>query len=249
MAGALYVETEIHAAMDRLWQATQDPRQHQRWDLRFTEIVPLPPVGASQRFRYATRPLPFLTIGGIGVHTGERQRPDGSCTSALRFASAHPMSPIRDGSGYWRYTPAGDRISFRTGYDYRPRWGTSGRIIDALVLRPWMRWATAWSFDRLRIWLETGLSPEAARNRALADVAVRGQLVLAAGAVDGRLGIATAVCLALAPPLATTPAARRCRRKPARPIHAPRVARTLPQPMTGTAAAGWVQSKGGPSWT
>jgi hypothetical protein len=29
-------------------------------------------------------------------------------------------------------------------------------------------WATAWSFDRLRLWLEKGIAPERSRNQAIA---------------------------------------------------------------------------------
>jgi hypothetical protein len=35
-------------------------------------------------------------------------------------------------------------------------------------------WATAWSFDRLRLWIEKGISPEASRDRALIYLLSRG---------------------------------------------------------------------------
>lgn len=228
MVAPLYVETEIHAPMDRLWLLTQDPGRHRRWDLRFTEIEPLrSEVGGPERFRYATRVLPCLTVAGTGVHAGERHRADGGCTSALRFASDHPFSLIREGSGYWRYLPGTDAIGFVTGYDYRPGWGRAGRLVDAILFRPLMGWATAWSFDRLRIWLESGVPPEAARNHAMIEFGIRVLAVSAATALDVLLGIAVAVPAVLAPPLPTTPAARRCRRSPATPVRAPRIAATI----------------------
>ena len=228
MVAPLYVETEIHAPMDRLWLLTQDPAQHQRWDLRFTEIEPLPSeVGGPERFRYAIRVMPFLAVAGAGVHAGERHRPDGGCTSALRFASDHPLSLIGEGSGFWRYQPGTDAIRFVTGYDYRPRWGWAGRLIDSILFRPLMGWATAWSFDCLRIWLESGVPPEAARNHAMVEFGIRLLAVSAATALDVWLGMAVAAPAVLAPPLATTPAARRCRRSPSTPVRAPRIAATL----------------------
>ena len=228
MAAPLYVETEIRAPMDLLWSLTQDPARHRRWDLRFTEIEPVPPeAGGPGRFRYATRVLPFLTVAGTGVHAGERRRADGGCTSALRFASDHPLSLIREGSGYWRYLPGTEAVDFITGYDYRPRWGRVGRLADAMVFRPLMGWATAWSFDRLRIWLELGVPPEAARTRAIVDVGIRLLAVGAATALHPVLGLAAALTALLAPPPPTTPAARRCRRRPSRPVRAPRIAGTL----------------------
>ncbi|GAA1494446.1 SRPBCC family protein [Curtobacterium herbarum] len=154
---SIYVETVIDADVDAVWAATQDPRQHVRWDVRFSEIVPEPaePDG-SARFTYVRRSA-VHDVHGTGISLGERRRDDGTRTSALRFATRDRLSPIRTGRGYWRYVPTDDgRTRFVTGYDYDSRWGP----LD-LVVRPLLGWATAWSFDRLRIWLEGGAEPEA----------------------------------------------------------------------------------------
>ncbi|MEV5728426.1 MULTISPECIES: hypothetical protein [Streptomyces] len=247
----LYIETRIRAGLDDLWSRTQEPSRHQRWDLRFTEITHLPRAeGEPQHFRYATRVLPFLTLAGTGVCAGEKERPDGTRTSALRFSSPHPLSLLAEGSGYWRYVPDGDGVRFLTGYDYRPRWGAFGALADRLVLRPLMGWATAWSFDRLRLWLEHGITPERARANWLAELAVRGLVIatattgLAQGSALRLLGpfaastaflcpllLAVAICLALfKAPLARTPAARRCLRTPPTRACAPRLLRALENP-------------------
>ncbi len=211
MAAPLYVETRIAASLDRLWAHTQDPVIHQRWDLRFTEIAPTGPG----HFRYSTRVLPFLTVDGTGIHSGERHRPDGGRTSALRFASGHPLSLIAEGSGYWRYQPEPDgSVRFLTGYDYRVRWGRTGAILDRLAFRPLMGWATAWSFDRLRIWLEADVPPDRSRDSAIVELTVRLLLVLAALGAHPVLGAACGACAVLLPPRPATPAARRCRRRP-----------------------------------
>ena len=38
----IYVESRIRASMDQVWNATQNPDQHQRWDVRFGSIAYLP---------------------------------------------------------------------------------------------------------------------------------------------------------------------------------------------------------------
>jgi hypothetical protein len=131
---SLYVETLIRAEVDDLWRRTQEPGQHQRWDLRFTRIEYLPPAAGdgSQRFRYSVSLLPGLRVNGTGVCAGERVRPDGTRTSVLRFGSRHRLSLIRAGTGYWRYVPTPAGVRFLTGYDYRPGWGRPGMLADRL---------------------------------------------------------------------------------------------------------------------
>jgi hypothetical protein len=211
----IYVETTIGVPLDQVWDLTQDHRRHSRWDLRFGRIDPVAGTGPAA-FTYATAVLPGVEIAGYGVHTGERRRPDGSAVSALRFGSADRRSPIREGSGYWRYVPTPGGVRFLTGYAYRTRWGRAGRLVD-LAFGPVFGWATAWSFDRLRLWLEHRVPPERARRNAVLDLLARAALVGGAAWLDGRWPVvATAAVLALGvPPHPHTPAARRCRRRPA----------------------------------
>ena len=160
-ANGLYVESRIKASMDQVWRLTQEPDFHQRWDLRFTRIEYLPKVGEEdpQRFLYETRIGFGLVIRGTGESVATRLSPDGTATSSLKFASDDKLSLISEGAGYWRYVPTSEGLRFLTWYDYRTRHGLVGRIVDA-AFRSLMGWATAWSFDRLRIWTEDGTTPE-----------------------------------------------------------------------------------------
>ncbi len=171
----IYVETQIRAAMDALWQHTQQPELHERWDLRFSEIHYLPRANEDdpQRFLYATRIGFGLTITGEGESVGQRDLADGSRTSALKFSSGDARSLIRQGSGYWKYIPTAGGIRFLTWYDYQPRFGVMGRLVDRVCFRPLMGWATAWSFDRLRLWLELGVDPVSSMQQALTHAVVR----------------------------------------------------------------------------
>lgn len=163
----IQVRTLVRASRDRLWALTQDPTLHSRWDLRFARIEPTGRGTFSYR-RFGVR--------GTGSHAGERRRAGGGATSALTFACAHPLSPIESGAGYWRYRPLdGASTEFSTGYDYRPRYRRPDRLF-----RPAMAWATAWSFDRLRLWAERGISPEVSLALALVEAAARGALVVGA---------------------------------------------------------------------
>lgn len=226
----LYIESRIRVGMDVLWERTQDPAQHQRWDLRFTHIRYQPRArDEPQRFTYGVRVLPGLHVSGTGIAAGERQGLDGSRTSALRFASPHPLSLIAAGSGFWRYVPRPAGIRFLTGYDYAPRWGRFGRVVDRIAFRPLMGWGTAWSFDRLRLWCERGIPPERALRRGLAELATR--LLAVAGAIGfvatgggiPALPLAVAVLIAAIalPPLPGTPSARRCLRRPPERVAVP----------------------------
>ncbi|MFI9788075.1 hypothetical protein ACIHEI_31905 [Kitasatospora sp. NPDC051984] len=279
----IYVELSIRTDLDTLWELTQRPWHHQRWDARFSRIDYLnspseqsaqstrsehpPESGAEEgtaegaepvRFRYLLGLASGPALTGSGVTTAERRRPDGQRVSALRFASDSGWSPLREGAGYWRYLPSGaedpaadgtsadgePHFAFVTGYDYRSwRW-PGGAQLDRWLVRPFVGWLTAWSFDRLRLWVERGISPERALWHGLAEVAVRAGAVALAGVVDAAVtgqavaGVLTAgvvlVFAALVPPSPLTPAARRCRRRP-RPGVRGRAAARAPRLLTALA--------------
>src|SRR6266480_1264494 len=165
----IFVEILVRAPMEALWTHTQTPELHERWDLRFSQIEYLPKKHEAepQRFRYATRIGFGLDVSGEGESAGETDLENGSRSSALKFSSTDPRSIIREGAGYWKYIPTAEGIRFLTWYDYRTRFGAVGALFDRLVFRPLMGWATAWSFDRLRLWLEDGVDPTHAMQQTL----------------------------------------------------------------------------------
>ena len=170
----LYIEITIDADFGDVWLHTQSPDLHERWDLRFTRIEYLPPTSDDdpQRFLYSTRLGFGLAINGRGESVAEKESRDGA-TSSLKFWSDDPKSLIREGAGYWQYAQAAAGIQFITGYDYDVRFGWPGRVFDRIVFRPLIGWATAWSFDRLRLWLEQGVEPGVAFERSLVHAVAR----------------------------------------------------------------------------
>lgn len=176
----IYVETRIRCTVDDLWRLTQVPEEHVSWDLRFTEIEYLqrPDENTSQQFLYVTRIGLGLTVRGKGETVGQRNMPNGERMSALKFWSDDPMSLILEGAGYWRYIPEDDGVRFLTAYDYKVRFGAFGRVFDAIVFRPLIGWATAWSFDRLRLWIEKRVDPSVAMQRSLLHAIARFSLAV-----------------------------------------------------------------------
>ncbi len=184
---AIFVETFLRRGgrapcdlLEDVWARSQEPGLHERWDLRFSEIryLPKPEPGAPQRFLYATRIGFGLTIRGEGESVGERSGATGERASALEFWSDDPKSLIARGSGYWKYIPRGDGVVFLTLYDYRVRFGFLGRAVDRMLFRPLLAWATAWSFDRLRLWVTRDVDPAASRDAALVHAVCRMTLAL-----------------------------------------------------------------------
>lgn len=173
---SIYVEARIRGALEDLWEKTQDPAQHERWDIRFTRItyLPRPDESAPQQFSYETRIGFGLKIEGTGESVGSKNGANGERTSALKFWSDDPKSLIREGGGYWKYVPQPDgTLSFFTDYQYETRYGAIGRLFDRLLFEPIMGWATAWSFDRLRLWIERGIDPALSLRMALIQALAR----------------------------------------------------------------------------
>lgn len=164
----IYIETRIHGSIDEIWEKTQTPDLHQQWDVRFSRISYLPKkVGEPQLFTYATEVAPRVWIEGRGESLGDRERPDNSRWSGLKFWCDDKRSIIKKGAGYWKYIPTDDGVRFLTRFDYQPRWGFFGETIDRFIFRPIFGWATSWSFDRFRLWVEKGIDPARQRRQAI----------------------------------------------------------------------------------
>jgi hypothetical protein len=176
----IYVETLIRSDVEQVWHVTQTPELHARWDLRFTDIryLPRPDPTVPQRFVYETRIGFGIRIRGEGESVATHEAASGVRTSSLRFWSDDPKSLIRIGSGYWQYVPVAGGVRFLTRYQYQTRFGLLGRVFNSAVFEPLIGWATAWSFDRLRLWLEDGLDPAAAAERSVVHAFARAGLAL-----------------------------------------------------------------------
>ncbi|OMC69106.1 hypothetical protein BK126_15150 [Paenibacillus sp. FSL H7-0326] len=164
----IYVETFIHTEMESIWRATQDPAKHEEWDLRFSKIeyIPKEDEEEKQRFRYVTNIGFGLRIEGEGVTTPGKYQ-DQERMSALLFSSDQAISLIQSGGGYWRYIQEDQGVRFLTRYDYKTRFYFLGKWFDRMIFRPLMGWATALSFDVLKIWLEKGIPPKVSYRQLL----------------------------------------------------------------------------------
>ncbi|WP_226657135.1 DoxX-like family protein [Pseudalkalibacillus hwajinpoensis] len=165
---SIFVEISIETEMEDLWDASQQPHQHEQWDLRFTSITYLPKENESdpQHFSYKTNTGIGVVVEGWGKSAGEFNSKDGSRTSSLHFGTDQQISIISEGKGYWKYIPdESGKVTFLTQYDYDTRFGRLGALIDAAIFRPMIGWGTALSFDVLKRWLEKGESPASQYTR------------------------------------------------------------------------------------
>ncbi|NIK71514.1 DoxX-like family protein [Paenibacillus sp. BK720] len=176
----IYVELIIHADMESLWTYTQTAELHEQWDLRFSSINYLPRKSErnTQDFLYETRIGFGLRISGTGRAKSSVREGTGVRLSTLAFGSEQPFSLIRHGAGYWQYRPNADSITFLTKYDYATRFGRLGHWFDRLLFRPLFGWATALSFDVLRLWLEKQIPPAVSLQRTLIHYLSTGLLSL-----------------------------------------------------------------------
>lgn len=214
--------------MERVWELSQNPELHPRWDLRFSRIIPVDHDANGQlRFRYEFL-LPLHAIKGTGTSLGHRHRSDGQATSVLKFDTADVLSPIGAGAGYWRYLPTAEGLRFITGYNYQPGMGLLGQALDVRFIRPALGWATAISFDRLRLWAESDLEPQDSRNRWFMDAGARVAGLVGAAALLRRahhprtsagsalgmtvLGVSAALASWALPAHGSVPRAGRCSR-------------------------------------
>ncbi|MEK3995241.1 DoxX-like family protein [Psychrobacillus sp. FSL K6-2365] len=158
----IYVEILIEDNVERVWEASQNPTLHEQWDLRFSSITYLPnEENEVQLFEYKTNIGFGIAIAGWGKNVGTFHAKDNSRTSSLHFGTDNLLSPIKEGKGYWKYVPEQNTTKFFTQFDYDVQFGTLGKLIDKIVFRPLMGWATALSFDVLKRWLEKGDAPSA----------------------------------------------------------------------------------------
>jgi hypothetical protein len=140
---SIYVEILIRGGMDELWEKTQEPKLHQRWDFRFSEIDYLPrEPREAQKFIYATHIGAGVRIEGAGESTGERNDSNGQRTSALKFWSDDQSVPAI-GSRFPLATAFGSSLGmtigpalahlgdFSTGCFFVHCW--AGRLLGALI--------------------------------------------------------------------------------------------------------------------
>ncbi|MDR7907041.1 DUF4166 domain-containing protein [Bacillus velezensis] len=158
----IYVEINIASDIETLWEYTQNPHLHKEWDLRFSDITYLHRLpDEPQRFLYETRIGFGLKVSGTGESIGDIRSRSSERVSSLAFASDHPLSLIKEGRGYWKYIERDNgQTAFLTQYQYETARGLPGSWIDRFLFRPLLSWATAWSFDALRLWIEQILLSE-----------------------------------------------------------------------------------------
>lgn len=146
----IVVEAIIPAPIELVWQRTQEPDLHVQWDIRFNTIRYLDEK--DQRgfniMDYRTRISFGLEVAGFGHYLQSIPL----SLSTFEFDSNDWKSLITLGRGIWLYKSREKGTYFKTVYDYQIRHGLAGRLIDYLFFRNFIRLATEWGFETLRLW-------------------------------------------------------------------------------------------------
>lgn len=146
----IVVEALIPAPVEQVWERTQEPELHTRWDVRFTSIRYLPECD-SRGFHlmdYRTHLGFGLEIKGWGRYLANTPL----VRSTFEFGSDDFRSLILKGRGLWLYERRPEGTFFKTVFDYQTRHAVVGELLDAALFRPVMRLGTEWGFETLRRW-------------------------------------------------------------------------------------------------
>lgn len=172
-ADSLYAGIQIQSPVAEVWRLIQTPHLHERWDLRFAGHAGRagPDETQPRRSRPAARWGFGLTIENE-AESGDVQ-PGGGRALNYKFGSDDPGAFVCQGTGRWRCTPVSGAALLETSYDYDVRFGAAGRLFDRLVFRPLLGWATAWCFDRLRLWIEREVDPATALKWSIVHAVAR----------------------------------------------------------------------------
>ncbi len=146
----IVVEALIPAPVETVWERTQDPELHTRWDVRFTSIRYLPEADARgfHLMDYRTHLGFGLEIKGWGRYLANTPL----VRSTFEFGSDDLRSVILEGRGLWLYERRPEGTFFKTVFDYQTRYGVVGELVDAVLFRPVMQLGTEWGFETLRRW-------------------------------------------------------------------------------------------------
>lgn len=146
----IVVEAMIPAPVELVWQRTQQPDLHVLWDIRFTTIRYL-----DEKDQRGFNVMDYRTRIGFGVDVagfGHYLQSIPLSLSTFEFDSHDWKSLITLGRGIWLYKQRETDTYFKTVYDYQTRHGLIGRLVDYLFFRNFMRLATEWGFETLRLW-------------------------------------------------------------------------------------------------
>lgn len=169
----VYVETTIHAPIEKVWEYTQNPKLHEQWDLRFSTISLNEPQNEQPQSFLYEKHLGFgLSVTGTGAYRTRMMDERNERASSLHFKSSHPLSFIIEGSGYWKYMKTSDHIVFQTQFDYKTKEGKGWTWADRILFRPMIGFMTAFSFGALKTWLEKGTHPRLLLERTLAHYGI-----------------------------------------------------------------------------
>ena len=148
----IVVEVLVAAPLPLIWERSQNPEEHIKWDIRFSDIQYLDSCDEKGRpaLLYRTKIGFGVSVSGFGyyAHNSNHEK------SVFLFDSHDWKSLITKGRGIWLYEEQDGGTFFKTVFDYQTRMGFLGTVLDKVVFRPMFQIATEWGFETLRLWCE-----------------------------------------------------------------------------------------------
>jgi uncharacterized membrane protein len=127
---------EIAAPSQTIWDYVQDYRRRAEWDKTVTSFEPIGTdrVGKGVAVRVKSAGPPPFEYEALYVSFEPYK------VSAVKQTRPITNVPFARSAGSWRYQDLGNgRTRFSMTFEYEPKWGLLGRLLDTLLMRSAIR--------------------------------------------------------------------------------------------------------------
>jgi len=150
------VSIDINAPVESVWLLTQNPNRRPEWDFRIKKAelldASLLQKGAKLRSRGSLFGSFEIEIVYVTVEPNKR-----SAVKVQKFKGL----PFVSGAGSWRYTKLDEgRCKFETHLIMNTKDSWAGKLLDRIIMQPFLLWMTNKSLKKLKYVAERDYSKE-----------------------------------------------------------------------------------------